>query len=376
MERLPSSLSRGRGADILWARLALSSSRRTLPGVLRVGPGALADELGWPAQALSKCLRELERTDLIGFDREARVLHVRGLISADPPRSMSSVIACARDYLELPACAVREAILAECNAAMANHALVDDWRRMVGVVAAHPGADAGPLDGVHVEPLSELHSEVQSTHACTRARPFPSPDPEPRPEPGAASGTQTAADARSRFSELWTVYPKKRDELPALEAYSRFPAEQHDLLMAAVSAQAHSPDWLEANGKFIPRLARWLESGDWQRVEFRCPRCTTSHTAADRCAPSPCRDCGLRHPPEHTCSQRRAREVREEDRRETAAYAAEHGLSLENAEEERRAQSRSLFRGAMRRLGAAVPPGLTGPSSDLREAGGKAVETG
>jgi len=319
------NVSRGQGADVLLVRLALSSARRTLPGVLRVGAGWLLDEIGWPETVLRRCLRELEDASLIAFDRQARVLHVRGLILADPPRSLSSLVACARDLLELPSCQVRDCIAAECGEALAGHALLADWHRMT----IHGERHGDTHTDVHRDTLSDGHS----THARTRARPVPPPVPPPPPLPPAE-----AVALRARFEHVRSCYPRRGGGKDA--AWRIFEQLRPDdaltaLMVSAIAQQCRSQQWQRDKGRFIPHLKTWLERGEWQDE----PDDAGSSDGLERLhaftSPPPCADCGRCHPDHEFCSRRELRKEREIEQTELTAIEQELGCDRETARAER-----------------------------------------
>jgi hypothetical protein len=84
--------------------------------------------------------------------------------------------------------------------------------------------------------------------------------PEKRTEPPAER--QPAAD--SGFDEFWLAYPKKRDKAKAKKAYLKAvkTVSLHTML-AALSRQKRSADWVKEGGKYVPYPSSWLNGERW-----------------------------------------------------------------------------------------------------------------
>lgn len=76
---------------------------------------------------------------------------------------------------------------------------------------------------------------------------------------------KTALVGDARFLRFWAIYPNKKGKDDALKAWAkRHPTEAlTDLIVAAVVAQQHWPEWLKEGGRFIPYPATWLNRGSW-----------------------------------------------------------------------------------------------------------------
>lgn len=74
--------------------------------------------------------------------------------------------------------------------------------------------------------------------------------------------TRSASDG---FEQFWAAYPKKKAKDAALRAWQKRRPDGELLLtiLAALSAQRHSADWLKESGRFIPFPATWLNRGQW-----------------------------------------------------------------------------------------------------------------
>jgi hypothetical protein len=112
----------------LYAWLYQSPSRDVVPGLLRVGAGGLAEEIGWTARKVQKHLHELAGYVLV--DDASRVLFILGAIKADPPRNPKQITAMARQFAQIPTSAVVDAAMRELEAVIkkSDKSLIDKWR--------------------------------------------------------------------------------------------------------------------------------------------------------------------------------------------------------------------------------------------------------
>ena len=68
-----------------------------------------------------------------------------------------------------------------------------------------------------------------------------------------------------RFSEFWTVYPRKIGKEAAWKAWRRInpTAEHHSKILAAIEQAKNSSQWKRDSGQYIPNPATWLNQGRW-----------------------------------------------------------------------------------------------------------------
>lgn len=67
--------------------------------------------------------------------------------------------------------------------------------------------------------------------------------------------------ARARaFERWWAAYPRHEDRTGAIRAYMRVDATP-EVLFDALERAKTSRQWLQADGRFIPTAARWLDGG-------------------------------------------------------------------------------------------------------------------
>ena len=346
LDRLPAGLSRAAGADALLMHLALSTHRRSIPGVLRIGPGALADELAdWPPESVPRCLIELEDAGLIRFDRRARLLHVVGLAAADPPRSPSAVTAWARDFLELPPGDVRDGIYAEIDAALTQQGRADEWRRQTE-------SQSDSQSQSQSQPQNQSQSGSQRPSPCTSTS--TSTKTSSTASGAGARADETVSDGDDGFRALAEAYPKRRQVDEARPVYARLDLDttQRANLLEAVQVMSVTDDWTKHQGKYVPPLAVWLERGDWRRVSVTCRSCRQRHAVAADCLPE-CPDCHQRHRTDLRCARRQIREVEEEEQAAILARAVTAGITPDEAKaqlEAEAAENRAALRAKLTRL--------------------------
>ena len=70
------------------------------------------------------------------------------------------------------------------------------------------------------------------------------------------------------FTAFWEEYPDKCNRDAAWEAWKQVNPDTQlaGQIMASLRAWKKSAQWLDQNGKFIPRAAKWLTEGHWQNV--------------------------------------------------------------------------------------------------------------
>lgn len=68
------------------------------------------------------------------------------------------------------------------------------------------------------------------------------------------------------FVVFWEQYPRKVSKQDAAKAWAKLKPSGELLaaIMAAVSAQKVSPEWLKEDGRFVPHAATWLNGRRWE----------------------------------------------------------------------------------------------------------------
>jgi len=85
----------------------------------------------------------------------------------------------------------------------------------------------------------------------------------------------------AHFQKFWAIYPKKKSKGNAEKAFFKIsPSEQLlETMLSSIERAKTSEQWTEANGKFIPYPASWLNSKAWEDEEITeqnanlCKRC-------------------------------------------------------------------------------------------------------
>lgn len=117
-------------ARLLLAWLYQSPSRSVTPGLCRIGPAGLAEEIGWTVAKVRRCLLELKGYVLI--DEAARATFIFGAVRNDPPRNDKQIVAWARQLNQIPFCAPVAVAASEIEASIKNFdkSLIDKWRAL------------------------------------------------------------------------------------------------------------------------------------------------------------------------------------------------------------------------------------------------------
>lgn len=77
------------------------------------------------------------------------------------------------------------------------------------------------------------------------------------------------------FDEFWAAYPKKKSKGAARKAWDKLKPspEMRAKILRSIERAKQSSDWLEADGKYIPYPATWLNAEGWEDgVEDEKPR--------------------------------------------------------------------------------------------------------
>jgi len=68
------------------------------------------------------------------------------------------------------------------------------------------------------------------------------------------------------FKQFWDAYPRRVAKADALKAWSKLKPDPELLakILEAVRQQAQQPDWLKADGAYVPYPASWLNGRRWE----------------------------------------------------------------------------------------------------------------
>ncbi len=246
----------------LWLHLLHGPHTGLIPGLSRTGKARLAEDLRWPMKGLEAAWSEIEVKEMARADWEAQLLWLPNAIKHNPPRS-ANVIRNWRDaWEELP----------ECSLKGEAHVVLKAF--LVGM---------GPS---FAEAFREVFGEVFRN---VIRKDFWKDIPEDFREPGTGTGTGTGESEQAHserddanfgdaFHEVvWPIYPNHSDEVAAARKWfelcrdgrirldgtvgrvptSRTVSEVRDCIAAHVA----SDRWQEQGGKFVPKLANFLERG-------------------------------------------------------------------------------------------------------------------
>jgi hypothetical protein len=91
----------------LWIRLLVTPHKSTIPGLLRVGEAALAEEFGWTIEAFREAFREAESLGMVKADWKARVVWLKNAWKYNRPESPNVVKSWRIPWNEVPACELK-----------------------------------------------------------------------------------------------------------------------------------------------------------------------------------------------------------------------------------------------------------------------------
>ena len=74
--------------------------------------------------------------------------------------------------------------------------------------------------------------------------------------------THAGAGAREKFAVFWDMYPKKVGKEQAWVEFQRVEVSLQ-VLLDALQGHKRSAQWLEEEGRYIPRAAQWLKQQRW-----------------------------------------------------------------------------------------------------------------
>jgi hypothetical protein len=160
----------------LWLYLLTAPQTLSIPGVLRVGPLGLSEELRWPQDALARAMEEILAQGLAKADYLNRIIWIPKAINRTPPSNQGRIITWARDWRLLPPCDLRTEIGAAIAELVAdNPALSRTWS-LRGIEAALP---VGPPNSVTNIPDLVLDVDVDEEGQIGGERSWWGPPPHP-----------------------------------------------------------------------------------------------------------------------------------------------------------------------------------------------------
>lgn len=239
----PVLVARSLAARVVYLHLLVGELAGQVPGIVRAGAGALAEDVGLDVADVRAALAELEQYGLAEVDVAARLIRLPG-VAEDAARLAATptvVVGWARVLAELPECAVRarHAVTLRGLAREDQRGLFDPMAKGLDILSTgyrdppetHPRQDrdssrtqtAGAEEQPRAEPL-----------ALTPAAPAPKPTRARRPDPSASP------DVR----RVWLAFQDHRiqlglmaaDDRPEAERVGPVPAQVKDITRALQSA--------------------------------------------------------------------------------------------------------------------------------------------
>ena len=150
--------------------LLLCKQATSLPGVICMGPAAIAEANKWPVQQLRQPLAELLREGLIEVDEDACLLWLPGACKHNPPANANAVRSWEKPWDEVPECTLKTRIYEHLHGYMANRKNTDkvNWLELFEEVCGKPGDNRYGTVAATVE--LTVAPTVAATLDCTRTR--------------------------------------------------------------------------------------------------------------------------------------------------------------------------------------------------------------
>ena len=185
------------GAALVAARVRNSRHKRSIPGLLAMGEGGIAENFNLTPARVKRDLRELDKARIVIRDQRARLIYVVGSVEQDGPTTLQAVTAFRSQLAEMPP----------------DSAVTIEVKRAIEVFLADPEREKVrtwwlKLQGIDAEPATTaVVTSVTGavTDAATGSLPYPTPetdtgnatDPE-RSTGRSAGGSRSNGGADSR----------------------------------------------------------------------------------------------------------------------------------------------------------------------------------
>lgn len=76
---------------------------------------------------------------------------------------------------------------------------------------------------------------------------------------------ERTSNTDDRWSEFWSVYPRKVGKAKAVQAWSKLKPPDREIAIADVTNRARSDDqWIRDSGKFVPHASTYLNGKRWE----------------------------------------------------------------------------------------------------------------
>ena len=140
--------------------------------------------------------------------------------------------------------------------------------------AENPNADEPHADEPHTEnPHTENRHTVGTTYTTytsyTPYTPYPEQNTQKqKTENEERNNISPSREAREEtdeaFEVFWKAYPRKVGKQDARRAFNRIPRSAWPQILPAIESQKTSRQWQDADGRYIPHPATWLNRGGWE----------------------------------------------------------------------------------------------------------------
>ncbi len=282
----------------LWTHPA----KRTIPGLLMMGPAGLSESLGESIRRVRAALSALERRGLVVCDHGRRAaIYVAGACAVDPPSTPQTIVAFSRQLGELDVTSVVRAAVCRDVEANINR---EPPRNASGEKQARPS-----MYSLWLTTMASARSEVGTvpvTYAASIEGTSESAPHDRTPAP------ETVAAFRLAWSRLPMPPFPRAAARDVDEATARFTREEFDRIVVelACSFVVLKPPGSRRGDRFglrrllsAPDKLRSLLDGEYRELateDWRCPSCRAAHRPSDIC-PAPCPGCGMHHDASQYC---------------------------------------------------------------------------
>ncbi len=276
-------------AQGLYLYLLTGPRGSVVPGVYPAGPAALAEDLGWTARALERCLAELTAHQLAIVHLATRLIVLPAAIAMNPASSPKQVTSWARALAALPISPVLVAHGQVLRTAIHTDSASFGATFDAALTGASPVlADAIALGkGIGNPDIKGDAIALPETEAITEAKAFP-----PSPRRGGVRAELSPSE-RAAFDTLVEAYPSHRRSTAqaAQVAFARAlrTAKDAEALVRRVCLSltlwCQSHEWRSEQGKYVPSLVNWVTEERWCSLpkfasglhDYTCQVCGERH---------------------------------------------------------------------------------------------------
>jgi hypothetical protein len=247
-------------AQTLWLYLLTTPYATSLPGLIGIGEGSLAESLGWRIKSLRNCCDELQKLGMIEVDWSARLIWLPNALRHNWPDNPNVVRGWRNHLDELPDCDLKRKALAAMEKELSGHpALLAAYREVTKNGSGNGSPNGSPNCLAKQEQEQEqYHEEEHDTHPQT-------------PSSGAGvcvsysislQEPKGTASEPEGFSTFWESYPRKADRQKALTEWKNLnpSPELRQAIMNALARQKRSDQWRR---EVVPNPANWLKGRRW-----------------------------------------------------------------------------------------------------------------